>query len=72
MMKYITGTVYDVWEAKYRGITWTLTPNIGVFDSARGTYTAPATITAPTSVVLKATSVVDPRVSHSITLNLIP
>jgi hypothetical protein len=70
--RYVTGAVYDVGTAAYAGVTWQLSPAIGVLDTVKGTYTAPAGLTATQQVQLKATSVADPRQSATVTLTLVP
>jgi astacin len=70
--RYVTGSVYDVSGPAYAGVTWQVTPAVGVFDAVKGTYTAPSVITQNTEVRLTATSVADPRQSSTVVIYLVP
>jgi len=52
-------------------VTWTITPALGTI-SAAGWYTAPASITLQTAVIVKATSVADPSKSAAAVVTLTP
>ncbi len=52
-------------------VTWSLSPTVGTIGSG-GLYTAPASITSQTTVLVKATSVADPTKSASSTITLLP
>jgi uncharacterized protein (TIGR03437 family) len=52
-------------------VTWALNPQIGDITTA-GLYTAPATVTARTTITVTAISVADPGQSRSVTLTLLP
>lgn len=52
-------------------VTWSLSPAVGTI-SATGLYTAPSPVPAKITVTVKATSVADPGVSDTATINLSP
>ncbi|MCX6592434.1 MAG: S8 family serine peptidase [Acidobacteria bacterium] len=52
-----------------QSVTWSMTPAVGTLTTA-GRYTAPATISAPQTVTITATSVASPSVGKSVTVTL--
>ena len=52
-----------------QAVTWSMTPSVGTLSSS-GLYTAPATISAPQTVTVTATSVASPSVGKSATITL--
>jgi hypothetical protein len=52
-------------------VNWTLSPNVGTINSA-GVYTAPATIAAPQTVTVIATSVLNGSLQGTATITLLP
>ena len=51
------------------GVTWSISPNVGIISSA-GLYTAPGTITINQTVTVTATSISDPTKKGTATINL--
>ena len=58
-------------RSSYRLVKWSLSPAVGTI-SAAGLYTAPATMSAPQTVTVTATSVIGPVKSASATVTLAP
>jgi hypothetical protein len=61
----------SVANAASTAVTWTLVSGPGTL-SAAGLYTAPASLSATQSAVIKATSVADPTRSASVTISVVP
>lgn len=66
--RQFTATVSGAVDKK---VTWSVEPALGAIDSA-GVYRAPAALTAPTTVAVKATSVADPSKSAQAGVSLRP
>jgi hypothetical protein len=66
-MQQFTATVTN----STAGVNWSLSPQVGAISSV-GLYTAPATIAAPQSVTVTATSITNPGKSASATISLTP
>lgn len=75
----ISAIVYD---QSNRGVTWTVAPlNFGALSNeaysadtltASATYTAPGSVTNPTTVTITATSITNPSISSSISFHFSP
>jgi len=57
--------------ASNTSVTWSMSPSVGSL-SASGLYTPPTNISSPTTTTVTATSVANPAVAASITLNVFP
>ncbi len=64
--QHFTANVFGVSQT---GVTWSISPQLGSID-ASGNYTAPSPITATQKVTVTATSVFDPSVSGSASVQL--
>jgi len=57
--------------ASNTSVTWSMSPSVGTL-SASGLYTPPTNISSPTTITVTATSVANPAVAASMTLNVFP
>jgi hypothetical protein len=57
--------------ASNTNVTWSMNPSVGTLTSS-GLYTPPASLAAPTTITVTATSVANPLVAASMTLNVFP
>jgi hypothetical protein len=57
--------------ASNTSVTWSMSPSVGTLSSA-GLYTPPGSIASPTTITVTATSVANPSVAASMTLNVFP
>jgi len=55
----------------YTDVNWSISPQLGTM-SFQGLYTAPQTVSGPTTVTVTATSVIDPTVSNRVTISVSP
>jgi len=57
--------------ASNTNVTWRMNPSVGTLSSS-GLYTPPSNVSSPTTITVTATSVANPSVAVSMTLNVFP